>query len=211
MQHFRTLSYIIGCAVAFTALGPPSVECGKILFLVPFPAPSHWLWIEHFVKELLSRGHEVTAITNFPAKEAHRNYTEILIDPPYDIPYYCKLAAYEIHHTPQTLTKRVTSLLSVPVSDIYDSKYNSDLNNLFLYWRVGISTTQYALENENVQQFIEQDDTDFDVIISEQFYQEAFLMFAHKYRAPIVTLCKKWMIYVFRPPRVTSFPLFSIL
>uniref|UniRef100_A0A182PLS9 UDP-glycosyltransferases domain-containing protein n=1 Tax=Anopheles epiroticus TaxID=199890 RepID=A0A182PLS9_9DIPT len=163
-KHFRTLSYIIGCAFAFTALCPPA-EGGKILFLVPFPAPSHWLWIEHFVKELLSRGHEVTAITNFPAKEPHRNYTEVLIDPPYDIPYY------------------------FPVSDIYDSKYNSDLNNLFLYWRVGLSTTQYALENENVQQFIEQDDTDFDVIVSEQFYQEAFLMFAHKYRAPIVTLC----------------------
>uniref|UniRef100_A0A182KAS7 UDP-glycosyltransferases domain-containing protein n=1 Tax=Anopheles christyi TaxID=43041 RepID=A0A182KAS7_9DIPT len=163
-RHFRTLSYIIGCVFAFTALCPYA-ECGKILFLVPFPAPSHWLWIEHFVKELLSRGHEVTAISNFPAKEPHRNYTEILIDPPYDIPYY------------------------FPVSDIYDSKYNSDLNNLFLYWRVGLSTTQYALENENVQQFIEQDDTDFDVIISEQFYQEAFLMFAHKYRAPIVTLC----------------------
>ncbi|XP_050072375.1 uncharacterized protein LOC126560460 [Anopheles maculipalpis] len=163
-QHFRTVSYIIGCVLAFTALCPRA-ECGKILFLVPFPAPSHWLWIEHFVKELLSRGHEVTAITNFALKEPHRNYTEVLIDPPYDIPYY------------------------FPVSDIYESKYNSDLNNLFLYWRVGLSTTQYALENENVQQFIEQDDTDFDVIISEQFYQEAFLMFAHKYRAPIVTLC----------------------
>uniref|UniRef100_A0A182LSR9 UDP-glycosyltransferases domain-containing protein n=1 Tax=Anopheles culicifacies TaxID=139723 RepID=A0A182LSR9_9DIPT len=162
--HFRALSYIIGCVFAFTALGPLA-ECGKILFLVPFPAPSHWLWIEHFVKELLSRGHEVTAITNFALKEPHRNYTEVLIDPPYDIPYY------------------------FPVSDIYESKYNSDLNNLFLYWRVGLSTTQYALENENVQQFIEHDDTDFDVIISEQFYQEAFLMFAHKYRAPIVTLC----------------------
>uniref|UniRef100_A0A182YRJ6 UDP-glycosyltransferases domain-containing protein n=1 Tax=Anopheles stephensi TaxID=30069 RepID=A0A182YRJ6_ANOST len=164
VKHFRTVSYIIGCVFAFTALCPRA-ECGKILFLVPFPAPSHWLWIEHFVKELLSRGHEVTAITNFAFKEPHRNYTEVLIDPPYDIPYY------------------------FPVSDIYESKYNSDLNNLFLYWRVGLSTTQYALENENVQQFIEHDDTDFDVIISEQFYQEAFLMFAHKYRAPIVTLC----------------------
>ncbi|XP_053673812.1 uncharacterized protein LOC128724073 [Anopheles nili] len=162
--HFRVWSYLIGCVFAFTTYWSPG-ECSKVLFLVPFPAPSHWLWIEHFVKELLARGHEVTAITNFPAKEPHRNYTEILIDPPYDIPYY------------------------FPVSDIYESKYNSDLNNLFLYWRVGLSTTQYALENEHVQQFIEQDDTDFDVIISEQFYQEAFLMFAHKYRAPVVTLC----------------------
>ncbi|ETN60503.1 UDP-glucuronosyltransferase 2B28 [Anopheles darlingi] len=163
-MHFRTvLSYLIAGAFAFSAL--PRIDGGKVLFLVPFPAPSHWLWIEHFIKELLTRGHEVTAITNFAAKELHPNYTEILIDPPYDIPYY------------------------FPVSDIYESKYNSDLSNLFLYWRIGLSTTQYALENEQVQQFIEQDDTDYDVIVSEQFYQEAFLMFAHKYRAPIVTLC----------------------
>lgn len=77
---------------------------------------------------------------------------------------------------------------SVPISDIFDSKYSSDWSNLVLYWKAGLTTTQYALENANVQQFIEQDDTDFDLVISEQFYQEAFLMFAHKYRAPIVTI-----------------------
>ncbi|XP_055638321.1 UDP-glycosyltransferase UGT5-like isoform X2 [Toxorhynchites rutilus septentrionalis] len=104
------------------------------------------------------------AITNFAAKEDHPNYTEVLIDPPYDIPYY------------------------FPVTDIFEAKYNNDLSNLFLYWNVGLSTTKYALENPNVQQFIEQDDSDFDLIISEQFFQEAFLMFAHKYRAPIVTI-----------------------
>ncbi|XP_055588576.1 UDP-glycosyltransferase UGT4-like [Uranotaenia lowii] len=144
--------------------GPTAVSCSKILVLVPFPAPSHWLWLEHFVQELLNRGHMVTAITNFASPEKHENYTEILIDPPYDIPYY------------------------FPIADIFESKYSSDIKNLFLYWNVGLSTTKYALENPNVQEFIEHDDTDFDLIISEQFYQEAFLMFAHKYRAPIVTV-----------------------
>lgn len=74
------------------------------------------------------------------------------------------------------------------MTDIFEAKYNNDVSNLFLYWNVGLSTTKYALENPNVQQFIEQDDNDFDLIISEQFFQEAFLMFAHKYRAPIVTI-----------------------
>lgn len=79
-------------------------------------------------------------------------------------------------------------IISVPVSDIFEAKYTSDLSNLLLYWNVGLTTTKFALENPNVQQFIEQDDSVFDLVISEQFYQEAFLMFAHKYRAPIVTI-----------------------
>lgn len=158
-MHFTSL-LLTTLLLAFVPLATGS----KILVLVPFPAPSHWLWLEHFVQELLERGHQVTAISNFAAKERHPNYTEILIDPPFDIPYY------------------------FPVSDIFEAKYTSDLSNLLLYWNVGLTTTKFALENPNVQQFIEQDDSVFDLVISEQFYQEAFLMFAHKYRAPIVTI-----------------------
>ncbi|XP_065088491.1 UDP-glycosyltransferase UGT5-like [Ochlerotatus camptorhynchus] len=160
-MHFTPIQYLL---LALLAFGCRLTSCSKILVLVPFPAPSHWLWLDHFVQEMLHRGHQVTAVTNFPSKTRNPNYTEILIDPPYDIPHY------------------------FPISDIFDSKYSSDWSNLMLYWKAGLTTTQYALENVNVQQFIEQDDTDFDLVISEQFYQEAFLMFAHKYRAPIVTI-----------------------
>lgn len=31
----------------------------KILYLVPFPAPSHWFWLKNFAEELLKRGHDV--------------------------------------------------------------------------------------------------------------------------------------------------------
>jgi hypothetical protein len=67
-----------------------SCHAAKILVLCPFPAPSHWMWIEHFVKELLNRGHEVMAITNFYAKEPHKNYTELVINPKFNIPHYCE-------------------------------------------------------------------------------------------------------------------------
>uniref|UniRef100_U5EXU4 Putative udp-glucuronosyltransferase n=1 Tax=Corethrella appendiculata TaxID=1370023 RepID=U5EXU4_9DIPT len=165
MHFFNSAQFylfiVLTILLAFSIL---ETDAYRILVLVPFPAPSHWLWIEHFVKELLKRGHEVTAITNYQAKEKHSNYTEIIIDPMYDIPSY------------------------LPISDIFELRYDSDLQNLFLYWNVGLATTQYALENPNVQQFIEREDLDFDLVISEQFFQESFLMFAHKYRAPIVTI-----------------------
>lgn len=37
----------------------PIIQGYRILFLVPFPAPSHWLWLKHFSEELIKRGHEV--------------------------------------------------------------------------------------------------------------------------------------------------------
>lgn len=37
----------------------PFIQSYRILFLVPFPAPSHWIWLRHFSEELIQRGHEV--------------------------------------------------------------------------------------------------------------------------------------------------------
>lgn len=56
----------------------------NILFLVPFPGPSQWIFISKFVTELLARGHSVTAITNFPLKTSNGNYTQIHISPTFD-------------------------------------------------------------------------------------------------------------------------------
>lgn len=52
----------------------------------PFNGKSHVLYCELFVKELLNRGHEVTFITNNSLMKFNlKNYTEVLIDPPFDI------------------------------------------------------------------------------------------------------------------------------
>lgn len=67
-------------------------------------------------------------------------------------------------------------------------KFQSDFNNLFLYWENGKETSEYALKNQMVQDFIASDDLRFDLVISEQYFQESWLMFAHKFNAPIVTI-----------------------
>lgn len=54
----------------------------------------------------------------------------------------------------------------------------------------GYSTTEYALKHENVQRFLHATDQHYDLILAEQYYQDAFLMFGHKFKAPIVSICK---------------------
>ena len=48
---------------------------------------------------------------------------------------------------------------------------------------------KHAWESFNVQSFINKTGLHFDVIVAEDFYSESFLMFAHKHKAPIVTIC----------------------
>lgn len=67
-------------------------------------------------------------------------------------------------------------------------KYDSDYQNLQMYWRGGLVTARHAFKDSNVQKFIHTKDLQFDLVISEQFAQESFLMFAHKYNCPIVTI-----------------------
>lgn len=76
-------------ALLISALFLPN-NAYRILFLAPFPVLSHWLWLEHFVTEMLHRGHHVTALTNFATKSPHANYTELIIDPPYDLYPVCE-------------------------------------------------------------------------------------------------------------------------
>jgi hypothetical protein len=71
---------------------------------------------------------------------------------------------------------------------IFDMKFTSQLDMLFAYWNMGLSSTDHALKTKAVQDFIRNDKSKFDLILAEQFFQEAFLMFAHKYKAPIVTI-----------------------
>lgn len=73
--------YIYQKSLAVVLLLLTAVSGYRILVLIPFPGPSHFLMFKVLIKELISRGHEVTAITAFPMKETINNYTEVLIHP----------------------------------------------------------------------------------------------------------------------------------
>lgn len=49
---------------------------------------------------------------------------------------------------------------------------------------------EHALQNSKVQKLIHSTDLHFDLIVNEDFFAENLLMFGHKFKAPIVTICK---------------------
>lgn len=52
------------------------------------------------------------------------------------------------------------------------------------------ASLDYALDDKNVKKFIRRTDLHFDLVINEDIYYDALLMFGHKFKAPIVTICK---------------------
>lgn len=49
-------------------------------------------------------------------------------------------------------------------------------------------SADYALSSANVQAFMQRSDQQFDVIVNEEFFHDSFLMFGHKFKAPLVTI-----------------------
>lgn len=78
----------------------------------------------------------------------------------------------------------------VTQEQIFELKFMNQIDMLSMYWWLGIESTKYCLENPAVRNFTLHDDSHFDLILTEQFFQEALLMFAHKYKAPIISLSK---------------------
>lgn len=88
MKLFQLKCVIV---LAILIYASQNVNTSKILIVVPFNGPSHWLMFQDFIAVLTSRGHEVTALTGIKFSKAHpTNYTEVLIDPPYDLSAVCK-------------------------------------------------------------------------------------------------------------------------
>lgn len=160
--------HIIGwiCVLLSIGLNLRSSDGSRILSVNVFPGRSHWMMISAILEGLVERGHEVTVITNYPRKEPHPNYTEIVISPIYD--FWGK---------------------SVKVDSLYDLTEISIHQMLmdFLY-PLGLETAAYAFTRDNVMDFLRNDESHFDLLLAEQFYQESYLMLAHKYNIPIVTI-----------------------
>lgn len=76
----------------------------------------------------------------------------------------------------------------VPLDEFFEAKYDQTINNLYLTWDVGLLSTEHAFKDRNVQAFLQRNDLKFDLVILEQFFHDSWLLFAHKYQAPVVTI-----------------------
>lgn len=76
---------------------------------------------------------------------------------------------------------------SVKPEDVFKfTRMNNDFENLFFYYNFGLVTTRHAFKSKNVKAFM-RTKQQFDLIVTEQFFQESFLMFSKLFNAPIIT------------------------
>lgn len=68
-----------------------------------------------------------------------------------------------------------------------DASAFSSLDVLYLFSKAWNS---HALDDKNVQKLINSTGLHFDVVVLEEFFIDSFLMFAFKFKAPVVTICK---------------------
>lgn len=71
-------------AIIFTFFA--TVQSHKILVLMPMNGKSHMNYMQVLIRELIIQNHEVSCITSIPLSGTKpNNYTEILIDPPFNM------------------------------------------------------------------------------------------------------------------------------
>lgn len=165
----------------------------RILVLNPFPGPSHHVFISKFVDELVSRGHEIVTINNYDMGK-RSNITQLLIHPMYDLSVHSKQITYGASILID-FDKNYNFFFSVQLDGetMFDKTEFNDFEYIYRMYAMGLNSAKYCLEHSIISDFIENDHSHFDLILAEQFYQESLLMFAHKYKAPVVTISKLFL------------------
>ncbi|KAH8317138.1 hypothetical protein KR074_001979, partial [Drosophila pseudoananassae] len=147
--------------------------CNGARILAPFflPVRSHFMMTNAIIRELVSRGHEVTFITPLSlAKEnLGPNYREILL------PHYDTWSdIYQLIKTNSAL-----DMASLP-----------KLTHMKLAQHIGVRSTDFALAHPEVQELIHAKDKKgkYDLLLVEQFYNEGALMLGHLYEIPTISI-----------------------
>ncbi|XP_038210045.1 UDP-glycosyltransferase UGT5-like [Zerene cesonia] len=137
-------------------------EAANILYVIPFTTKSHYITLRPIGLELARRGHNVTVITAHKENEHPPNYHQVMVK------------ATKIW---EALGGKPPNVFSTV--DLSAVKFH---NNVI--WPGGLALTEEALQTPAVQELLSSD-AKFDLVISEQFFQEAFYGLAYKYNAPL--------------------------
>lgn len=81
-------------------------------------------------------------------------------------------------------------MILVKQQEIIDTSDGTVFSSILMLNRISKLKNEYTLENANVQKFIKSTGQHFDVIVTEEFFDDALYMLAHKYKAPMVTISK---------------------
>uniref|UniRef100_A0A1Y1K0R3 UDP-glucuronosyltransferase n=1 Tax=Photinus pyralis TaxID=7054 RepID=A0A1Y1K0R3_PHOPY len=138
------------------------IEAAQILGVFPFPAHSHFQLGDRIVKELVSRGHNVTVISPYKEKLPIQNFNQVIVDNVFEKAAEMKKGL--LGHTGYNFLRRITFL-----------------DNL------GLTYTELALNSTNVKNFLKERNH-FDLVIIQHFKSDAYNGFCHRYKAPCIAV-----------------------
>ncbi|XP_039753666.1 UDP-glycosyltransferase UGT5-like [Pararge aegeria] len=142
-------------------------ESANILYVIPFSAMSHYIFLKSIGLELAHRGHNVTVITTFMEKNPPPNYRQISV-----------------------VNKNMWELIGegaeapniFDLVDLSPEEFQSKI-----HWPGGVAFTDLVLSSPEVVEFLKKDNQ-FDLVICEQFFQEALYTLSVKYNAPLAII-----------------------
>lgn len=78
----------------------------------------------------------------------------------------------------------------MPQSKVFEAEESTGMADLLMTPFIGYALAEHALNDPNIRKFIHRTDLHFDLVINEEFFQDSISMFAHKFKAPQITICK---------------------
>lgn len=83
------------------------------------------------------------------------------------------------------------------MKDAFGGSEESYFRKVVAYDILCTPSSEHGLNSSNVQEIIHSKKLQFDLVINEDMFHESWLMFAHKFHAPIVTICTEHLMNFF--------------
>ncbi|XP_045772915.1 UDP-glycosyltransferase UGT5-like isoform X2 [Maniola jurtina] len=126
---------------------------------------SHYIFLRPIGLELAHRGHNVTVITTHLEKNPMPNYNQV-----------------------EVTQKKIWELIEDDTGTIFDmADLSAEEFHHKVVWPGGLAFTELTLNSPEVKEFLMKDNT-FDLVICEQFVQEALYALSVKYNAPLAII-----------------------
>nr|QIK00375.1 UDP-glycosyltransferase [Xylotrechus quadripes] len=140
-----------------------ATQCSKILIVMPTPARSHYILGNTVARTLAEAGHDITMVSSFVEKNPPKNGTYRDIQ----------------------LTGFLESLEEDNKINFFELEHvNPFLNIPFMNW-IGNKVTQMTFEHPKLKKLLNSGEH-FDVVIVEQFYNDALKVLAYHFKAPLI-------------------------
>jgi glucuronosyltransferase len=134
------------------------VKCANILGVFPAPGYSQYILAEVLMKEIANRGHQVTVISPNAPNNPSSNYKII---------------------NPNDVTEDSDGI------NFFELDKANLFTNIMATYVFGNAITESTLKNKAVQELLHSDEQ-FDLVIVEQFFNDAMKGFATHFNAPLV-------------------------